>query len=45
MPEDHPAISRTYEAGGFDDAVDPFEYGLARVLDGIAARVAEAGGR
>ena len=40
VPEDHPAISRTYEAGGFDDALDAFEFGLARILDGIEARIA-----
>lgn len=40
VPEDHPAISRTYEQGGFEDPVDPFEFGLQRLLDGIEARIA-----
>jgi AcrR family transcriptional regulator len=40
VPGDHPTISRAYEGGGFDERVDAFEYGLQRLLDGVAARVA-----
>jgi len=41
VPEDHPTISRAYEGGGFDERVESFEYGLQRLLDGVAARIAE----
>lgn len=45
VPEDHPAITRVYTEGGFDDdEADLFEYGLQRVLDGIAARIARLSG-
>jgi AcrR family transcriptional regulator len=33
---DHfPTVSALWEAGGFDEPEDPFEFGLTRVLDGI----------
>lgn len=31
----YPALTALWESGGFDDPEDPFEFGLARVLDGI----------
>ncbi len=31
----YPTITYLWEAGGFDEPEDPFEFGLARVLDGI----------
>ncbi|GAB3441807.1 TetR/AcrR family transcriptional regulator [Actinophytocola sediminis] len=37
----YPALTALWEAGGYDEPVDPFEFGLARVLDGIAALIAE----
>lgn len=33
--ERYPTLSRIYEAGGYDRPLDPFEFGLQRVLDGI----------
>ena len=39
-PERFPGISEVYAQGGFDDPVDSFEFGLQRVLDGIAAVLA-----
>lgn len=32
---DYPTIARLWEEGGFDQPEDPFEFGLARLLDGI----------
>jgi AcrR family transcriptional regulator len=40
VPEDHPTISRTYDDGGFEETIDPFELGLEVLLDGVEARVA-----
>lgn len=34
-----PTLSSLWEAGGFDAPEDPFEFGLARVLDGIEVLV------
>ncbi|CAM01944.1 TetR family transcriptional regulator [Saccharopolyspora erythraea NRRL 2338] len=31
----YPTLTALWEAGGFDESEDPFEFGLARVLDGI----------
>ena len=31
----YPTLTALWEAGGYDEPVDPFEFGLARVLDGI----------
>lgn len=31
----YPTLRRIYEQGGYDEPVDPFEFGLRRVLDGI----------
>ena len=38
----YPSLTRLAEAGGFSRPADetPFEFGLERLLDGIAARVA-----
>ena len=33
----YPTLSRLYRDGAYDVPVDPFEFGLARVLDGVAA--------
>ncbi|MEV0699785.1 TetR/AcrR family transcriptional regulator [Saccharopolyspora sp. NPDC050389] len=33
----YPTLSRLYRDGGFDEPLDPFEFGLRRVLDGIEA--------
>ena len=35
----YPTLSRIYQEGGYDDPFDPFEFGLQRVLDGIAALI------
>ena len=35
----YPTLNRLYAEGAYDDPPDQFEYGLARVLDGIAARI------
>ena len=35
-PERFPALTALYEAGGYDDPPDAFEFGLGRILDGIA---------
>jgi AcrR family transcriptional regulator len=35
----YPAITGLWEAGGFHHPEDPFEFGLARVLDGIEALI------
>jgi AcrR family transcriptional regulator len=35
-PERFPALTALYEAGAYDDPPDAFEFGLARILDGIA---------
>lgn len=32
---DYPVITALWEAGGWDDPADTFEFGLARILDGI----------
>lgn len=40
VPDDHPAITRLWEEGGFAGEQDAlFEWGLQRVLDGIQARI------
>lgn len=36
-PERFPAISAVWDAGGYEDALDSFEFGLQRILDGIEA--------
>ncbi|MBB5082473.1 TetR/AcrR family transcriptional regulator [Nonomuraea endophytica] len=35
----YPTLTRIYEEGGFDEPLDPFEFGLQRVLDGIEALI------
>lgn len=35
----YPTLSRLYSEGAYDTPVDPFEFGLQRVLDGIAALI------
>ncbi|CAM3423479.1 TetR/AcrR family transcriptional regulator [Kibdelosporangium persicum] len=35
----YPTLSRIYEQGGYDEPLDPFEFGLQRVLDGVATLV------
>ena len=39
-PERFPTISAVWEAGGYEDGVDSFEFGLQRILDGIEALLA-----
>ena len=39
-PERFPGITVVYTNGGFDKPVDAFEFGLQRVLEGIAALLA-----
>ena len=36
-PDRFPMMTHVYLTGGFDSPLDEFEFGLARVLDGIAA--------
>ncbi|MFI1825752.1 TetR/AcrR family transcriptional regulator [Streptomyces sp. NPDC020412] len=43
LDERYPTLTRLYEEGGYDAPLDPFEFGLRRVLDGVEALVAEAG--
>ncbi|QHC24288.1 TetR/AcrR family transcriptional regulator [Streptomyces sp. GS7] len=31
----YPALGRLWQAGGFDEPEDPFDFGLARTLDGV----------
>jgi AcrR family transcriptional regulator len=35
-PERFPALSALYDAGAYDDPPDAFEFGLRRILDGLA---------
>ncbi|MFF5212853.1 TetR/AcrR family transcriptional regulator [Streptosporangium sp. NPDC000396] len=35
----YPTLSRIYREGGYDAPLDPFEFGLRRVLDGIEALI------
>ncbi|KIH99862.1 TetR family transcriptional regulator [Streptomonospora alba] len=35
----YPALTRLYQEGAFETPVDPFEFGLERVLDGVEALV------
>jgi AcrR family transcriptional regulator len=35
----YPTLSRIYQEGGYDTPLDPFEFGLQRVLDGVAMLV------
>ena len=35
-PERFPALTALYEAGAYDDPPDAFEFGLRRILDGLA---------
>ncbi len=37
----YPTLTRIWEAGGYDEPEDSFEFGLRRVLDGIEALVRE----
>jgi AcrR family transcriptional regulator len=39
-PERYAAISAVYEGGAYEDALDGFEFGLQRILDGIEALLA-----
>ena len=39
-PERYPGISVMWDEGGYEDPLDPFEFGLQRVLDGIEALLA-----
>lgn len=41
-PERYPTITALYAENALDEPLDGFEYGLARLLDGIAARVLTA---
>jgi AcrR family transcriptional regulator len=41
-PERYPTITAIYASGAYDDPPDPFDWGLQRLLDGIAARIATA---
>jgi hypothetical protein len=36
-----PTMTAVWESGGFEEPEDDFEFGLARVLDGIEVLVAE----
>jgi hypothetical protein len=38
-PERFPAITFAWEAGAYEEAVDSFEFGLQRILDGLEARL------
>jgi AcrR family transcriptional regulator len=37
----YPTLSRIYQEGGYDTPLDPFEFGLQRVLDGIATLICD----
>jgi AcrR family transcriptional regulator len=37
--DQYPTLSWIYQQGGYDKPLDPFEFGLGRVLDGIAALI------
>jgi AcrR family transcriptional regulator len=37
--DQYPTLTWIYEQGGYDDPLDPFEFGLERVLDGIATLI------
>ncbi len=37
--ERYPTITNAYQAGAFDNPDDDFDFGLRRVLDGIAALI------
>jgi AcrR family transcriptional regulator len=37
--DQYPVLTWIYEQGGYDEPLDPFEFGLERVLDGISALV------
>jgi hypothetical protein len=37
--DQYPTLTWVYEQGGYDDPLDPFEFGLERVLDGIATLI------
>ena len=39
-PERFPAISAVWDAGGYEEGLDSFEFGLQRILDGIEALLA-----
>jgi hypothetical protein len=39
-PERYTAISAVYAGGAYEDALDGFEFGLQRILDGIEALLA-----
>jgi AcrR family transcriptional regulator len=41
-PERYPTITAIYASGAYDDPPDEFEFGLQRLLDGIAAHIAAA---
>ncbi|MEU9605603.1 TetR/AcrR family transcriptional regulator [Streptomyces sp. NPDC048057] len=43
LDERYPTLTRLYEEGGYEAPLDPFEFGLRRVLDGVEALVAVAG--
>ncbi|MCK6067187.1 TetR/AcrR family transcriptional regulator [Microbacterium sp. dk485] len=40
-PEEYPALRRAVDAGVFRSEADPFQFGLDRTLDGLAAYMAE----
>ena len=42
-PEQHPHITALWEAGAYEDPVDDFAFGLARLLDGLEALAARGG--
>ncbi|AOS61020.1 TetR/AcrR family transcriptional regulator [Actinoalloteichus hymeniacidonis] len=37
----YPTLTALWEGGGFDRPVDPFEFGLARILDGVELLIAQ----
>ncbi|MFJ6573395.1 TetR/AcrR family transcriptional regulator [Streptomyces sp. NPDC091292] len=41
----YPTLVGLYEEGAYDAPLDPFEFGLQRVLDGVAAIAPDGGGR
>lgn len=43
LDERYPTLTRLYEEGAYDAPLDPFEFGLRRVLDGVAALIPEEG--
>lgn len=40
----YPTLSRIYAEGGYDAPLDPFEFGLGRVLDGVESLIRDESG-